>query len=110
MREVADPAPVHLDLELAGGGNEQSRAQGEQRRLPRAVRPRDDQQVAGGDVEVEVAEHALRPEAAAKPARGDHTTTSASTKRKKVTLMTPFIVKNAMSSLVVSRGETSECS
>ena len=62
------------------------------------------------DVEVEVAEHALRPEAPAEAARRDHTTTSASTNRKNVTLMTPFIVKKAMSRRLVSRGETSECS
>ena len=78
--------------------------------FPDPFGPGDEQQVALGDVEVEVAQDALGAEAPAEAARGDHTTTSASTKAKNVTLMTPFMVKKARSSRLVSFGETIRCS
>ena len=110
VSQIADLTPIDGDLELTPGGHQEARTEGKERRLARSVRAGDQQDVALRDVEVEVAEHALRPEAPAEAARRDHTTTSASTNRKNVTLMTPFIVKKAMSRRLVSRGETSECS
>ena len=52
----------------------------------------------------------FEPNRRPRSARLNHTSTSRRTKAKNVTLMTPFIVKNAMSSRFQSRGETSECS
>ena len=112
VRQVADAAPVDGHLELARGRGEQAGAEREERRLPGPVRARHEHQLPLGDVEVEVAQDALLPEAPAEASRGDdgHQTTSARTKAKNVTLMTPFSVKNAVSSRRVPAGETSECS
>jgi len=71
---------------------------------------KDDEEAPVRNLEVDVSEHPLQAEIAPQSACGDHSKTSPSTKRKKVTLMTPFIVKKAMSSRRRSRGETSECS
>ena len=95
--EVADAAALDVDLELAAVGASSPAQSASSVDFPEPFGPGDEQEVALGDVEVEVAEDALRPEAPAEAARRDHTTTSASTKRKNVTLMTPFIVKKAMS-------------
>ena len=87
------------DLELARGGREQAGAEREQRRLAGAVRAGDDQEVPprqrrgrgrGG--------RASSPKRGRGRARRITRATSASTKAKKVTLMTPFMVKNAVSS------------
>ena len=67
--EVADATPLDRHVELAPGRGEQPGAEREQGRLPGSVRPGDEQQIALGHVEVEIAEDALRAEAAAEPAR-----------------------------------------
>ena len=64
-----------------------------------------------GQVDVDAVEHGLLAEAALEaPGADDHTRTSASTNAKNVRLITPFMVKNAVSSRRQSRGETSACS
>ena len=78
--------------------------------FPEPFGPVTTRKLPGPHLEVEVAQDALGAEPPSKSARRDHTTTSRSTKTKNVTLMTPFMVKNAMSSRFQSLGETSECS
>src|SRR5581483_584638 len=111
VAEEPDPLAGHSHLELARGRHEQPGDQAEQRRLARAVRAGEEQERAPVDLEVEIADHVPEAERAPEPARGDHrTSTSASTKPKKVTLITPFMVKKAASSRRRSPGRTSECS
>ena len=110
MCEIADPPTREIDFDLALRRREEAGHEREERRLPRAVRARDEEKLAGPHLEVEVANDPLRAEPPSEIPRLDHTSTSRRTKAKNVTLMTPFIVKNAMSSRFQSRGETSECS
>src|SRR5207245_3582008 len=81
------------------------------RRRARAVRARDEQEVAALDIEVETVEHALRAEPFRDAARtDDQNAASASTNAKKTMLMIPFIVKNAALRRRWSCGDTSACS
>src|SRR6185312_1417808 len=77
---------------------------------PGPVRPGDDEKPTAPELEVDPAQHALEPVALLEALRADHTSTSARTKRKNPTEITPFIVKNAVSSRRKSPGRTSECS
>src|SRR5262245_12879923 len=108
--EIADAPTRKVDLEVPFGRREQASHQGEKRRLPRPIGPRDEKELAGTHLEIEAAKNPLRSEPPAQGARADQTTTSSRTNTKNVTLMTPFIVKKAMSSRFQSLGETSECS
>src|SRR5262245_8897120 len=108
--EEPDTAAVGLDLERPRGRDREPRAEPEQRRLPRTVRSGDDEETAALELEVEPVEDALRPVAPLQTSRPDHTSTSASTKAKNATEITPFIVKKAVSSRRRSPGRTSECS
>ena len=72
MREITDSGAGGADLELAFGGQSQPCAEAEQRRLAGAVRPRDDGEPAGGDVEVDAAQGALLAEALAELSCPDH--------------------------------------
>jgi len=99
------------DRDLEGPGSE-----AEQRRLPGAVRPGDQQESSLFELEVEPFEDALLAVALAESFRADQrfvaheTIASAMTKPQKTRLITPFMVKKAMSSLRKSPGRTSECS
>jgi hypothetical protein len=109
--DVADLASTGLDLELAARRREQAGDEGEERRLPRPVRARHDQEAAALDVDVEAADDALVAEAPLEPPRPDHEArTSTRTNAKKTTEMTPFMVKKAVSRRRRSFGETSACS
>ena len=110
VREVADPSRAGDRPRARRPSAREAGHEGEERRLPRAVRARDERGARRPHLEVEVAKDALRAEPPSEAARRDHTSTSRRTKTKNVTLMTPFMVKNAMSSRFQSRGETSECS
>jgi len=111
VADVAELPAVGLDLELALGRREQPGEEAEQRALPRPVAPGHEEEAAAREVEVDAREHLLLAEALAEPARRDHRArTSARTNAKKTVLTTPFIVKNAVFSLLQSLGETSDCS
>ena len=98
------------DLDLARRRREQASDEGEERRLPRAVRARDDEELPGPHLEVEVAQTRLEPNRRPSP-RAEITPRRPGARRGRTsTLMTPFMVKNAMSSRFQSLGETSECS
>src|SRR5205823_5929425 len=107
--EESDRSPVGLDLERAGGRQRKPGAHPQQRRLAGAVRPGHDEEASARQVEVQPPQHALVAVAPLHPARTDHSE-SPSTNRKNATEMTPFIVKNAVSSRRRSPGRTSECS
>ena len=111
VREIADPRTVRVDEKVASGRLRESREQAEERRLPAAVRPRDDGEAAARYRDVDPAQRALAavPLLDAPPA--DHpTSTSSATNPKNTRLITPFSVKNAASSLRRSPGRTIECS
>ena len=111
MRQVADARAVGVDDEIAARRNGETGEHSEQRRLPASVRPRDEREAPDGDREIYAVQHALPPVALLEAATPDHaTSTSRATKAKNTTLITPFIVKNAASSLRRSPGRTSECS
>src|SRR5262249_20456036 len=96
--------------ELAARGPEETGEEAQQRALAGAVAARDQQEAAARKIDVDPAEHVLLAKALLETACADHVTTSASTKAKKPRLMTPSIVKNAVSSRRQSRGDTSACS
>src|SRR5690242_13293697 len=98
VAEVPDPLARCLDLELAGGRHEQPGDEAQERGLAGAVRAGDEQEAAPRQVDVDPREDALLAEAASEPTRPDHRSASTSTKRKKATLIAPFVVKNAASS------------
>ena len=70
--EISDCRARDVDLELAFARESQPGAEAEQRRLAGAVRPRDDGEPAGGDVEVDAAQGALLAEALAELSCPDH--------------------------------------
>jgi hypothetical protein len=108
--EVADASARNAELELPARGCGEPGAETQQRRLPRPVRPGDDQEVVGADVELDAAQDPLVAVTLLERAGADHNAASASTKAKNTTLMTPLTVKNAASSRRTSLGRTSECS
>jgi len=110
VRKEADPAAVGLDVERAARRDGEPGAKPQQRRLPGPVRPGDDEEATPPELEVDSAQDALEPVPLLEARRPDQTSTSASTNRKNPTEMTPFIVKNAVSSRRKSPGRTSECS
>ena len=110
VRQIADLATVHLHVQLSGRWRKQTRTQGEESRLSRAVPAGDEQKAASRDFEIEAAQNALGSEIAAQTTGGNQISTSARTKAKKVMLMTPFMVKKAMSRRRRSVAETRECS
>ena len=110
VAEEPDRRARGIELQLTAGRRGQTGAEPEQRRLPGAVRPGDEQEPASRQVDVDAAKHAPVAVALDEAARLDHASTSRSTKPKKTRLITPFIVKNAMFSRRWSAGETSSCS
>src|SRR5689334_14794897 len=72
VREVTDLATLHVDLELAGGRNQEARAQAQQRRLSGAVRAGDDEEAAASKLEVDRLERPFVAEATGEAARPDH--------------------------------------
>ncbi len=111
VADVADMLSSHRNLELSSGRRQQACEETHERALTGPVRTRHEQEAAGREVHVDAVEHGLLAEAALEtPGADDHTRTSASTNAKNVRLMTPFMVKKAVSSRRQSRGETSACS
>ena len=110
VADITEPPALDCDVELAARGCGKPRAEAEEGRLARAVRPGDDEEVARTDVELDPAQDALLAVPLLETAGTDHTAASASTNAKKATLMTPLTLKNAASSRRRSSGRTSECS
>ena len=71
VAEVADRAALR-QLELARGRRREPGEHAQQRRLPRAVRPGDEQEAARGELDVEAGEDAPVAEALREAARADH--------------------------------------
>ena len=72
MREVADVSARDSDVELASGRRRQPGAEPEQRRLPGPVRPRDEQEVAAADVQLDAPQDAPVAVALLQPVCPDH--------------------------------------
>ncbi|MFL5923554.1 MAG: hypothetical protein ACJ74S_06245, partial [Gaiellaceae bacterium] len=71
MAEEPDRGAAGADLERAACRNREARAEPQQRRLARAVRPGDDEEAAARKLEIETAQEALVAVALLKAGRAD---------------------------------------
>ena len=114
VAEVAEPAAVGGDVELAARRRREARDEPEQRRLARPVRARDDEEAAALELEVERPQRARRLPVALLERPDARRSISerrrAGRSREKTMLITPLTVKNAASRRRRSPGRTSECS
>ena len=109
--EVADARTIGVHEEIASRRVRQPCEQAQKRRLPAAVRPGHHGEPTAWNRDVDPAQHALASVPLLDATPADHpTSTSSATKAKKTTLITPFSVKKAASSLRRSPGRTIECS
>ncbi len=72
VAEVADAPALGLDRERAARGERKPGTEAQQRRLPGAVRPADDEEAAARQVEIHTTEDTLRSVALLQPPRLDH--------------------------------------
>src|SRR5262249_30563403 len=72
VTEEAHVGALGVDPELAFGGDRQAGADPQERRLPGAVRACDEQEAAGGQLQVESTEDTLLAVALPEPASADH--------------------------------------
>ena len=111
VREIAELRAVDPDGEVAPRRLCEAREEAQERRLPAAVRPRDDREASLGHRDVHAAEHALAAVPLLEPASADHaTSTSSATNTKNTTLIRPLSVKKAASRRRRSPGRTMACS
>jgi hypothetical protein len=75
VREVADAATLHGDVQLTATRNGQPGTEAKQRRLPGSVRPRDDEEPIRPDVELHPSQDALVPVPPLHPASPNHSAT-----------------------------------
>jgi hypothetical protein len=80
VSEQTDLGAIDADLQLPSARRREPGEQAKQRRLARAVRPRDDEEVAVRHLEVERRQHALGAEPLGKAAGADHAFESSPTR------------------------------